>query len=216
MHYNGVCAGFSSMQHTHWRDTTILSNPPEHLACVEVFLVTHSALCFQRDVSGRQHVKDSVRWSLTFRPELCRRDVFVPSAGGGSRADLIVCTSKCTLQHQCAAPFHIMRRRLISALIANWLISLAQISESETFIFFYPLKSGGEAEESVRNENGPLLRKRKDLIFLSLERNWHALLLFASPPPPARPSQRAVCYSSAVLLWKSTLQWKKKIHIAPW
>lgn len=113
------------------------------LACVEVFLVTHthtqSGLCFQCNVSGRHHVKHSVRWSYTLCPELCRRDVFVPSTGGGSRADLIVCTSKCSLQHQCAAPLHIMRKRLISALIANWLISLAQISKTETF--FYPLKS---------------------------------------------------------------------------
>lgn len=88
--------------------------PQSLLACVEVFLVTctYSAPCFQRDVSGRHHVKDSVRWSLTFRPELYRRDAFVPSAGGGSRADLIVCTSKCTLQHQCTAPFHIMRKAI--------------------------------------------------------------------------------------------------------
>lgn len=135
------------------------------LACVEVFLVTrihtqrshrkHSGLCFQCDVSGWHHVKDAVRWSLTLRPELCRRDVFVPSTGEGSRADLIVCTSKCTLQHQCAAPLHVMRKRLISALIANRLISLAQISKTETF--FYPLKSVREAKEGVKNENGPLL-----------------------------------------------------------
>lgn len=35
---------------------------------------------FQRDVSGRRHVKDAVRWSLTLGPERCRRDVFVPGS----------------------------------------------------------------------------------------------------------------------------------------
>lgn len=121
--------------HTHTcRDEVQLYYPvlQSMFACVEVFLVTHththSVLCLQRGVSGQHHVKDSVRWSLTLRQELCRRDVFVPSSGGGSRADLIVCTSKCTLQHQCASPLHIMRKRLISALTANRLISLARVS----------------------------------------------------------------------------------------
>lgn len=122
MHHNGVCVqAFFLMRsptpspHTQSAEVLLYNPVPQSLlACVEVFLVTctYSAPCFQRDVSGRHHVKDSVRWSLTFRPELCRRDVFVPSAGGGSRADLIVCTSKCTLQHQCAAPFHIMRKAI--------------------------------------------------------------------------------------------------------
>lgn len=130
MHYNAVCVGMQSpLSHTHSGEVLLYYPTPQSLlACVEVFLAAHSGLCIQRDVSGQHHVKDSVRWSLTLRPELCRRDVFVPSTGGGSRADLIVCTSKCTLQHQCAAPLHIMRKRLISALIANRLISLAQIS----------------------------------------------------------------------------------------
>lgn len=33
----------------------------------------------------------------------------VPGTAGGSRADLIVCTSKCSLQHLCAASLHIIR-----------------------------------------------------------------------------------------------------------
>lgn len=113
--------------HIHRWDTTILSYPLEHLACVEVFLVTRSTLCFQRNVSGQQHVKDSVRWASTLCPELCRKDVFVPSAGGGSRADLIVCTSKCTLHYQRAASLRVTKKATYLA-IANWLISLAQIS----------------------------------------------------------------------------------------
>lgn len=122
-----VCAGFSFMQtHTQQWVSTILSSPPECACmCGSIFSMshthtrthtrTHAVVCFQRDVSGQHHVKDSVRWSLTFGPELCRRDAFVPSAGGGSRADLIVCTSECSLQHQCAAPLHVMRKRLIAA-----------------------------------------------------------------------------------------------------
>ncbi len=115
----------SSHTHKHTDSGEILLYNPvlqRTLAWVEVFLATRMhthGLCFRCRVSGRHHVKDSVRWSLTLRPELCRRDVFVPSTGGGSRADLIVCTSKCTLQHQCAAPLHIVRQRLISALIRS-------------------------------------------------------------------------------------------------
>lgn len=53
--------------------------------------------------------------------------LFVPSAGGGSRADLIVCTSKCTLHYQRAASLRVTKKATYLA-IANWLISLAQIS----------------------------------------------------------------------------------------
>lgn len=111
--------------HTNTHSSEVLLHHPvlqRVPAWVEVFLVTHMhthGLCFQCEVSGRHHVKDSVRWSLMLRPELCRRDVFVPSTGGGSRADLIVCTSKCTMQHQCAAPLYIVRKRLISALVRS-------------------------------------------------------------------------------------------------
>lgn len=120
----------TSHTHTHRViSTTILFSPPKHACmCASIFRNrhAHTVVFFLSKVSGQHHVEDSVRWSLMLRSELCR--MFLPSTRGGSRADLIVCTSKCTLQHPCAASVHIMRRRLISALIANKLISLAQIS----------------------------------------------------------------------------------------
>lgn len=91
--------------------TTILFSPPKRACmCASIFRNrhAHTVVFLQHDVSGQHHVKDSVRWSLTLRPELGR--MFSPSTGGGSRADLIVCTSKCTLRHPCAASLHIMRR----------------------------------------------------------------------------------------------------------
>jgi len=110
--------------------------PSPELACMRgsIFSDMHSQ---RSDVSGRHHVRDSVRWSLMLLPppEPCRRDVFVRGTGGegwGVGRGGHVLTSLCAWV---SALCRIMRKRLIS--IANRLISLAYTyPRQEHFNFF--------------------------------------------------------------------------------
>lgn len=59
----------------------------------------------------------------------------------------------------CSSPLHVMRKRLISALIANRLIfpGTNVLDRKHFFLFYPPLESVREAKEAVRNESGPRL-----------------------------------------------------------
>lgn len=108
--------------HTQWWGTTTPSGPPEG-ACMSgsIFSNTqaHTWAVFPMRSVRTASCERFSQMVLNASPRALQKGCVCTQHRRGSRADLIVCTSKCTLQHHRAAPLYIVRKRLISALIRS-------------------------------------------------------------------------------------------------
>lgn len=126
-----------------------------------------------------------------------------PQRREGSRADLIVRTSKCILQLQSTASLHVTRRQRIAVLAANWLIFPgANIPDGNVFSSSLERQKSRWKMKMDSSESGRI----------SYFYPWHGTdTLYYSFASPARPIPHPEL-GATVVLWKKKHCAMKKTH----